>query len=116
MDVEGVSSSWRPSWRPGVNGHRYEQQYDREIAIADGAGDQILTVVSVHKPGRFPTRVFYTRQWRSPDGVTFGKSRVHIATSEKFRRTATSYQHRWTVEDRGVDAALLEAKREKGVA
>ena len=26
----------------------------------------LLTVVDIHKPGRFPTRVFYTRQWKDP--------------------------------------------------
>lgn len=83
------------TWRPGV---RMEQVYippddcDTE-SHADGEGEMILTVVSVHKPGHFPTRVFFTRRWRSPDGKEFGKSACRCWTAEKFRRLAKGYAH-----------------------
>lgn len=56
-----------------------------------------LTVVSVHRPGRFPTRVFFTRQFVTPDGKAFGKSKLHIVTVEKFRRLSSRYQIDYTM-------------------
>jgi len=81
------------TWKPGV---RMEQtSIDDVEAFADGEGAMILTVVSVHKPGRFPTRVFCTRRWRDPNGTEFGKTKLHIWTAEKFGRLARGYQHEY---------------------
>lgn len=88
-----------PSWRPGVE-FRNSGPYGEDVeAIAHGEGEMTLTVVGVFKPGRFPTRVFYTRQFTSPDGNSFGKSRLLIATVEKFRRISARYAHLYEVED-----------------
>lgn len=85
------------SWKPGVEyrevraGNAY---YEPEAeAFADGVGRMLLTEVSRHRPGRYPERVFYTRAWVNPDGVTFGKPALRIATAEKFRRLCKGYQH-----------------------
>lgn len=74
----------RMSWRPGT---RIEPIYpDDAEEVADAMGVQIITVISVHKPGRFPTRVFFTRSWRDPDGREFGKTKCHIKTAGSLRR------------------------------
>lgn len=84
-----------PTWNPGV---RYEMSGPEDVeAVADGSGEAIFNVIDVHKPGRYPTRVFYTRRWRTPDGKEFGKSRLHIATLEKFRRLIRGYQHEFVL-------------------
>jgi hypothetical protein len=80
-----------PTWKPGV---RYEPVGPEDAgAVADALGQAIFTVEAVFKPGRFPTRVFFTRQFVNPDGKQFGKSKLHIATLEKFRRLSRGYQH-----------------------
>jgi hypothetical protein len=77
------------TWIPGV---RYEPIYpDTAEAVADGEGWMTLTVVSSHKPGRFPERVFFTRTFTPPDGPTFGKTKLHIATRAKFSRICRGY-------------------------
>lgn len=78
-------------WRPGVE-TEFDGGFDVE-SVADSTGSMILTVISTHKPGRFPERIFYTRQWRDPDGKVFGATKLRIATVEKFRRIASRYQH-----------------------
>ncbi|MHB8272003.1 hypothetical protein [Bradyrhizobium sp.] len=79
----------RMSWRPGT---RVEPIYpDDAEEVADGIGTQILTIVSIHKPGRFPSRVFFTRRWRDPDGREFGKTKCHIKTLQAFRRRCRSF-------------------------
>ncbi len=84
------------SWSPGVT---YEPTYDGDSrCIANGAGEIILSVVSVHKPGRYPTRIFFTRRWRDPDGREFGKPRCLCVTMEKFRRLARGYRFAYEVE------------------
>lgn len=81
------------SWRPGL---RYEMVSPEDSeAFADGVGSQRLTVVSIHKPGRFPMRVFYTRTWTDPGGKTFGKPKLLIAVQSKFSRIINGYRVRF---------------------
>ena len=86
-----------PTWNPGIV---FEDVGPEDCgAFAHAEGKMILTVVDTFKPGRFPTRVFYTRSYVTPDGHAFGKSRLRIATVEKFRRLAKSFYHDYQVED-----------------
>lgn len=82
------------TWRPGVEwgGGLY-----RDSAGCDAEGLCRFTVVSVHKPGRYPTRVFYTRQFTNPDGKPFGKGKLHMASVEKFRRLICGYRDDYDV-------------------
>jgi len=90
MDSDGPCTA--TCWRPGVefvsNGPR-----DAD-AVADGVGTQVLTVVSVHKPGKFPMRVFYTRKWRDPDGKEFGKNSLHVTVAANFTVLCQGYRYR----------------------
>lgn len=70
-------------------------------AFADALGTMVLTVISTHKPGRFPARVFFTRTWVSPEGKAFGKNRLHITTPAAFSRYTQNYQHEYAL--RGCD-------------
>ena len=85
------------SWAPGV---RFEPMPygENAEAVADGEGAMLLTVVSLHKPGRYPTRVFYTRQWRDPDGKVFGDTKLRVTVVSAFRRRLTGYLHEYRVE------------------
>lgn len=84
-----------PTWKPGI---RYEAIGPEDSgAVADAEGWMKLTVEAVFKPGRFPTRVFYTRAFINPDGKPFGKGGLKICTLEKFRRIALRYQHRYGI-------------------
>lgn len=89
-DPEATEIVTVKGWRPGVDFVQYGDDHD---ACADAFGEMLLTVVSLHKPGRFPVRVFYTRQWKDPDGKVFGKGALRIATQEKFRRISKGYRH-----------------------
>jgi hypothetical protein len=83
------------TWKPGT---RFEWVGPEDTeCVADAVGEIILTVVSIHKPGRFPTRVFFTRRWRDPKGREFGKTKLHICTAEKFRRLASGYAHEFQI-------------------
>lgn len=77
------------TWRPGI---QYEWvDAENTEAVAHGMGLMVLDVVSRHKPGRYPERVFYTRKWIDPDGKDFGKPGCKIATAEKFNRISRGY-------------------------
>lgn len=89
-DPEATSMMTVQSWRPGV---RWVQVYDDSEAEAEGIGAMLLTVIDVHKPGRFPARVFFTRQWRDPDGKVFGKGGLRITTVPAFLRRTKGYMH-----------------------
>jgi hypothetical protein len=94
-DDEGGCSM--PTWRPGV---RYEDCGPEDVEpVADAEGQAIFTVVATFKPGRFPTRVFFTRRFVSPEGKVFGKGKLHIATAEKVRRLARGYRDPYRLSD-----------------
>lgn len=98
------------SWQPGTR----EEQYapDDWVRVADAMGTQIVTVVGVYKPGKYPTRVFYTRRWRDPAGHEFGKSACHVKSAAQFRILINGYRHRFCMADALVSPdplALLEA-------
>jgi hypothetical protein len=80
------------SWRPGVRFEVLPPGDDSE-SVADGMGSQALTVVSVHKPGKYPARVFYVRQWIDPRGSTFGKTKLRITTAGAFKSLIRGYRH-----------------------
>lgn len=79
------------SWRPGVS-NQFVHPDDFE-PVAHGIGKQIVTVVSRHKPGRYPERIFYTRQWEDPKGRVFGKKRLLVKTTPAFKRLISGYQY-----------------------
>ncbi len=86
------------SWRPGIQYRCIGYYGDDSEGYANAMGKMHLTLVSTHKPGRYPERAFYTREWESPDGHLFGKPGLHIATSEKFLRLCKGYQHDFVVD------------------
>lgn len=103
--VRGTYTEWDEdgaaevsTWNPGVRGEFVPPDGGEEVA--DGVGKQILTVVEVFKPGRFPRRIFYTRQWVRPDGRKFGKAgKLHIKTEQAFRRLIRGYRHEYRIAD-----------------
>jgi hypothetical protein len=90
-DEDGCGTTEVETWKPGVR-HADKGEGDIE-SLADGFGRMVLTVVSVHKPGRFPTRVFFTRTWVTPDGKPFGKTKCRVTTRAAFRTLAQGYRH-----------------------
>lgn len=91
------------TWRPGV-GHRACGPEDAE-AYANGLGKMVLTVVSVHKPGSFPTRVFYTRKFISPDDHSFGKRKLRMTTLAAFNRRSRGFMHPFVIDENEREAA-----------
>lgn len=81
------------SWRPGTRDEFLPP--DSTEDVADGIGSQEITVVSVHKPGRFPHRVFYTREWIDPSGKRFGKPGCRVKTLSAFRRLVSGFRYEY---------------------
>jgi hypothetical protein len=94
-DPEGFLFVTIKSWKPGVELVQQPPYGDWSEAQCDGEGFMVLTVVDVHKPGRFPSRVFFTRNWIDPDHKAFGKGGLHIMTQQAFKRRAAGYMHEY---------------------
>lgn len=95
-----------PTWKPGVR--QEAMRGDEETyAVADGMGAQVVTVVGIYKPGRYPTRVFYSRQWRDPDGKLFGRAKCRSLIGSAFARLVQGYRYPFelTTGDRSVGRA-----------
>ena len=86
------------SWIPGCD-NEYNG-VDGYSLTADKMGEMHLTIVDIHKPGKYPTRVFYTRKWKDPNGKVFGKNSLHICVTEKFKRLLKGYWLDYTISDK----------------
>ncbi len=87
-------------WRPGVDAEQDDGGYCHYFA--EGHGEMLLTIIDIHKPGQFPTRVFYTRKWRDPDGKMFGKNGLRITTKAAFNSLLRGYRHEYEFEEAEV--------------
>lgn len=98
------------SWKPGVRFEVIGEPYDGITeAVADGVGEQILTVVSRHRPSpKYPERVFFIQQFVSPDGHTFGKTKLRTLTAEAFKRRAAGFRYSFEID---APRAAVEAAR-----
>lgn len=83
-DPEGGYPAEVKTWVPGW---RYEPSGPEDVEeVWDGEGVQYRTIVSLHRPApRYPERVFYTRQWRGPNGRVFGKTGLRCVIAPTFR-------------------------------
>jgi hypothetical protein len=78
----------------------------------------VYRLVDIHRlPRPYPPRAFYTRQWVSPEGKTFGKTALRITTLEAFKRRVQGYRVAdgggWEVQDLDTpeqDALLARAR------
>jgi hypothetical protein len=103
-EADALRMEW--TWRPGVRpGALVPPDGGDEPEEADGMGCQILTIVSIHRPGRYPSRVFYTRRWRDPAGKEFGKGALRIKTMNAFKRLIAGYRHEFRLIEREREAA-----------
>lgn len=104
-------------WRPGAweKEPRAAQGYwERDdIAACHGLGFVYFTVISVHKPGRYPTRVFYSRHHVTPDNEVLPESGCLCVTMEKFNRLRKDFQVPYVVvgPSEEVTARLAEIKQ-----
>lgn len=96
FDGENMIEFQKEGWRPGVDLETDENCYAR-FGVADGVGAMLLTVVSTHKPGSFPERVFFTRKWRDPDGKVYGRNKLHVRTKAVFTKLIRGYRHEFGV-------------------
>lgn len=94
-DEDGCSAHDVECWVPGTWSE--PEPPDNSIDVADGVGVMRLSVVSVHKPGKYPTRVFYVRTWIDPDGKEFGKRGLRVTTLSAFKRKAAGYGYEYVM-------------------
>jgi hypothetical protein len=109
-DPEGVPTE-ESTWRPGVE-HELEGPYGDTCTYADALGEVVFTVIGVFKPGSYPARVFYLRNWIDPDGKRFGKNNLRVTTAQHFRSLAKGYRHEYEMSDylHNLEAASTTAE------
>lgn len=83
------------TWRPGCRSE-FCAPDDCEW-VADGEGEMVLTIVSIHKPGRYPERIFYTRTFIDPEGREFGSSKLRMTTTPTFKKRVAGYYYEYRI-------------------
>ena len=120
FDGENTSSTEMDTWRPGIRWVEgsHSNPYDDgtgQDAVADGMGFMLADIVSVHKPGRFPERIFFVRTWQTPDGKIFGKTKLRITTTHAFRQLIKGYRHEFELVESGSTDEVKIKLSERGL-
>ena len=96
-ESSGEIESWRPGIRFEDTGYSGPESEPETFAAADAMGKMRLEVISRHKPGKYPERVFYTRRWIDPDGKEFGKKGLQVMTMKSFKGLLRGYRYPYIV-------------------
>ncbi|PCI04587.1 MAG: hypothetical protein COB78_09855 [Hyphomicrobiales bacterium] len=79
-------------WIPGFKVSEDETE-NGNILYAHDHGKAIYTVVSIHRPGKYPIRVLYTRHWVDPTGTAIKGKGLRCLSIAKFKRDSTKYAY-----------------------
>lgn len=110
------SDTWRPGTRFVETDSRSYYDDDPDVeSVADGMGFMLAEIISVHKPGRFPERVFFVRTWETPAGKVFGKTKLRITTTHAFRRLIKGYRHEFELVESGSTDEVKTKLAERGL-
>lgn len=93
FDGEHCTVARLSGWRPGCEADQEDTLYGSTVLAADAHGEMLLTVVGIYKPGKYPERVFFVREWKDPDGKVFGKPKLRVTTTAAFRGLLKGYRH-----------------------
>lgn len=77
-------------WRPGAWDTKPIAP-DDAIAACNGLGTVKFSVVSVHTPPGYPTRVFFKREFTQPDGEKYAASKLINCIARKFAKDITTF-------------------------
>lgn len=72
-------------WRPGAWAQKADGP-DSAVAAAHAMGTCRFDVLGEYKPGRFPTRVFFTQTYIAPDGTELRGRGLRIKVKHHFVR------------------------------
>jgi hypothetical protein len=92
FDEDGAGSREVQTWKPGTRFEARGREGEYTECFADGMGVMVLTVVSVHKPGKYRPRVFYVRRWIDPDGKEFGVRKLRMSGIAAFKTICNGYR------------------------
>jgi hypothetical protein len=83
-------------WRPGA-WKQLDISPEDVIACANAVGKVRFTVVSIHQPPGYQTRVFYKRQFFMPDGKAYASGSLRNCIISKFRRDIREFPFAYEV-------------------
>jgi hypothetical protein len=91
-DPADVIERWRPgAWETTLVGP------DDARAACHGIGKVKFTVVSVHSPPRYQTRVFFTRHFVDPEGGLYTPNKLHHRVLSHFKREIAGFAFKYEV-------------------
>lgn len=83
-------------WRPGA-WETVMVAPDDACASCHGEGTVKFTVVSIHSPPRYQTRVFFTRHFVDPEGGIYAPNKLHNRVLSKFKREIAAFGFKYEV-------------------
>lgn len=104
-DFDGEGMVKVKCWKPGVRFEDESNAYRETVhTYADGVGEQIITLVGRYTPPGYRERVFFTRQWKDPDGKLFGKKALQVKGVAAFSTLIKGYRYEFEMDAPGFPA------------
>lgn len=83
-------------WRPGA--WNVDSEDGEVFTSCTAIGRVKFTVVSVHRPPGFQERVFFKREFTTPEGDRYTSGRLMNCITRKFRKDIAAFPFRFDVE------------------
>lgn len=84
-------------WRPGA--WNVETVVDEALSSCTALGRVKFTVISVHRPPGYQERVFFKREFITPDGTRYTPGRLMNCITRKFRKDIAAFPFAFEVEE-----------------
>lgn len=83
-------------WRPGA--WNIDSVGEDVLPSCTALGRVKFTVISMHRPPGYQERVFFTREFITPDGEKYAPARLMNCIARKFRKDVAAFPFRFDVE------------------
>ena len=95
-------------WRPGAWNSEYDDA-DKGTAYCTALGAVRFMVISTHRPPGYPERVFFKREFTTPDGERYASGRLMNCITRKFRKDIAAFPFPFEVEQPDLSLGKTKA-------
>ena len=90
-------------WRPGA--WNVDSAGEDALTSCTALGRVRFTVVSTHRPPGYQERVFFKREFTTPEGKIYAPAKLHNCIARKFRKDIAAFPFPFVVEYSADDLA-----------
>jgi len=94
---EGSGENAFERWRPGA--WNIDSAGEDVLTSCTALGKVKFVVISTHRPPGYQERIFFTREFTTPDGSRYAPARLMNCIARKFRKDVAAFPFAFDVEE-----------------